>query len=256
MVIPYYWGASHLKRTLASVQAALARTPVAHEILVVDDSPNDPQLAGLVGAAEVRLFRNATNLGIAAARNAGLRAARYDTLHFLDQDDEVDPLFYAETLRRLSPRCHAVLTNASIVKNGRTHVYFRPFFGGLFRWWLTDIRALKYHVYIKTMGQLVLDRKTAAPFVEIEEQGSDDQFAFARLLKTAKPHMAYLPRPLLIYHDHGDNYSYSADFDRSLAQGLLSHLGSPEAVRALSRLSWAERAVGWAARKCGVRPRS
>lgn len=256
MVIPYYWGASRLERTLASVQAALARTAVAHEILVVDDSPNDPRLAGLVGASEVRLIRNATNLGIAAARNAGLGAARYDTLHFLDQDDEVDPLFYAETLRRLSPRCRAVLTNASIVKDGRAHVYFRPLFGGFFRWWLTDFRALKYHVYIKTMGQLVLHRTVAAPFVEIEEQGSDDQFAFARLLKTAKPRLNYHPRPLLIYHDHGENYSYSADFDRSLAQGLLSHLGSAEAVCALSHLSWAERAVGWVARKCCVRPRA
>ena len=256
VVIPYYWGASHLERTLASVQAALARTPVAYEVLIVDDSPNDPRLAELVDAGEVRLIRNATNLGIAAARNAGLRAARYDTLHFLDQDDEISPLFYVETLRRLTPRCCAVLTNASIVKNGRSHIYFRPLFGGFLRWWLTDFRALKYHIYIKTMGQLVLSRNVAAPFVEIEEQGSDDQFAFARLLKTAKSRLKYHPHPLLIYHDHGENYSYSADFDRSLAQGLLSHLGSAEAVRALSHLSWAERAVGWVARKCCVRPRA
>ena len=256
VVIPYYWGASHLERTLASVQAALARIPVAHEILVVDDSPNDPRLADLVDFGEVRLIRNATNLGIAAARNAGLRAARFDTLHFLDQDDEIAPLFYAETLRQFSPQCDAVLTNASIVKNGRAHVYLRPAFNLFFRLWLTDIRALKYHVYIKTMGQLVLNRSTAAPFVEVEEQGSDDQFAFARLLKTAKPRLKYLPQPLLVYHDHGENYSYSADFDRSLSQGLLSHLGSAEAVRALSHLSWAERAVGWVARKCCVRPRA
>ena len=256
VVIPYYWGANHLERTLASVTAALARIPVAHEIIVVDDSPHDPRLAELAGARAVRVIRNATNLGIAAARNAGLRAARYDTLHFLDQDDEIDPLFYTETLRSLSPKCDAVLTNASIVKGDRAHVYLRPAFGLIFRFWLTDIRALKYHVYIKTMGQLVLNRSTAAPFVEIEEQGSDDQFAFARLLKTAKSRLTYLPQPLLIYHDHGENYSYSADFDRSLSQGLLSHLGSAEAVRAISHLSWAERAVGWVARKSCVRPRA
>lgn len=85
IVIPCY----EQKRFLAAaIDSAVNQAVAANEIIVVDDGSKE-DISELVSAyASVRLIRQ-ENRGLAAARNAGLRAATSDKLIFLDADDRL-----------------------------------------------------------------------------------------------------------------------------------------------------------------------
>lgn len=92
VIIPAYNSASTLARAIDSV---LAQSYPAHEIIVVDDGSTDnTALIAEEFGATVRLMRQ-PNSGVAAARNAGARAASGEWLAFLDADD----WYYPERLK-------------------------------------------------------------------------------------------------------------------------------------------------------------
>ncbi len=74
-----------LRRALRSVASQQPRQPA--EVIVVDDGSTDstPEVAEASGA---RVIRHERNLGTAAAKETGMRAARYDWVALLDSDDE------------------------------------------------------------------------------------------------------------------------------------------------------------------------
>jgi glycosyltransferase involved in cell wall biosynthesis len=77
----------------AALRAALWQEDVDHEVVVVDDGSTDgtsDRLAEL-GDPRVRVVRHDHSLGVARARNAGLRAARGEWVSFLDDDDLWSP---------------------------------------------------------------------------------------------------------------------------------------------------------------------
>lgn len=78
-----------------SVGSALAQEDVALEVIVVDDASPDGTLAVAEGLARqdprVRVLRQAVNAGPAAARNAGIDAAKGAWLAVLDADDAMVP---------------------------------------------------------------------------------------------------------------------------------------------------------------------
>jgi glycosyltransferase involved in cell wall biosynthesis len=82
-VIPARDSAAFLAEALESIRAQL---PPPGEIVVVDDGSRDATAEIAASGAGVRLVRQPP-LGIAAARNAGARAARGEWLAFLDADD-------------------------------------------------------------------------------------------------------------------------------------------------------------------------
>jgi GT2 family glycosyltransferase len=91
-VIPCYRQAHFLPD---AVRSALDQTISGIEVVVVDDgSPDDPlaQLAGLTGDPRLVCFRQ-ENLGLAEARNAGVRRSTGTFLSFLDADDWVSPAY-------------------------------------------------------------------------------------------------------------------------------------------------------------------
>ena len=81
-----------MRETVASVQA---QTLADWEMLLVDDGSTDGSraLAARLAAEEprIRLLGWATTAGAAAARNAGIRAARGRFIAFLDADDRWQP---------------------------------------------------------------------------------------------------------------------------------------------------------------------
>jgi glycosyltransferase involved in cell wall biosynthesis len=79
----------------AALRAALLQEAVNHEIVVVDDGSIDETPSRLselaVSEPRLRIVRNERSLGVAAARNAGIRAARGQWIAFLDDDDLWSP---------------------------------------------------------------------------------------------------------------------------------------------------------------------
>ncbi|HET8898233.1 MAG TPA: glycosyltransferase family A protein [Rhodanobacteraceae bacterium] len=91
VVMPVYDAARWLPQALDSV---LAQSHANFEVVAVDDGSRDASadiLARYAAAdARVRVLRQA-NAGVAAARNAAIRAARGDYVAFLDADDRWHP---------------------------------------------------------------------------------------------------------------------------------------------------------------------
>ena len=86
VVIPTQGRWQLLRRTLAG---ALSQRGVELEVVVVDDGSSDETAEGLVelGDQRVRPIRHDVSRHVAAARNAGIAAARGEWIAFLDDDD-------------------------------------------------------------------------------------------------------------------------------------------------------------------------
>lgn len=130
VIVPCYNGG----RFLDSLMASLARQTFRDfEIVIVDDGSDDEQtprkLAALAGRARVL---HQANRGPAAARNAGIRAARADILFMLDCDDTIEPSLLADTvplLRAAPPEIGMVVTHMRLVgaAAGIARRYFNRF---------------------------------------------------------------------------------------------------------------------------------
>jgi len=85
VIIPTYNRAALVPEAMASV---LAQTWRDFEVLVVDDASTDGTAEALAAfGSRIRLLRNTSRLGVAAARNLGISGARGQWLAFLDSDD-------------------------------------------------------------------------------------------------------------------------------------------------------------------------
>jgi glycosyltransferase involved in cell wall biosynthesis len=105
-----------------------------HEVVVVDDGSTDDTEAviGRVAAENVRYLRHPVNLGVAAARNTGVRASQGELIALLDSDDVWKP----EMLERIAsfleahPDIDAAFCDVEIVDGGDGE----PAIPGLARW--------------------------------------------------------------------------------------------------------------------------
>jgi glycosyltransferase involved in cell wall biosynthesis len=95
VVIPVYKTEEHLARCVDSV---LGQDLEGLELILVDDGSPDncPALCDAYALRDARVrVLHQTNIGLAGARNSGLRAARGEYVAFLDSDDWIQPDAYA-----------------------------------------------------------------------------------------------------------------------------------------------------------------
>lgn len=90
VIVPTRDRAALLARALRSV---LGQTYDRFEVLVVDDGSEEDiaAVAGALADDRIRVLRQPRNLGVAAARNRGLKEARGELVAFLDSDDRWMP---------------------------------------------------------------------------------------------------------------------------------------------------------------------
>lgn len=94
VIIPTYNASAYLPD---AIDSALNQTVAPLEVIVVDDGSTDA--TSDVGRAHAAIVvRHATNLGLAAARNSGLAAAKAPVVAFLDDDCEPEPLWAEQLL--------------------------------------------------------------------------------------------------------------------------------------------------------------
>jgi GT2 family glycosyltransferase len=100
IVIPVHNEAHRLKETVLAVHEA---ADVSYEIIVVDDGSTDGCADFLEEnpLLEVRLFRAASRLGVAGARNFGCQQARASVVMFMDGHCQPSQGFLSEMLRAL-----------------------------------------------------------------------------------------------------------------------------------------------------------
>jgi len=99
LIIPAYNEELELSSTIASIRVAASGVTQPYEIIVVDDASTDAtvELAAQAGARVISINRRQ----IAAARNAGARAAQGDYLFFVDADTRINPKHIDEAVAAL-----------------------------------------------------------------------------------------------------------------------------------------------------------
>ncbi len=100
VVIPFFDRTVLLPRTLKSV---IEQTHENLDIILVDDGSKEDTVEVLAKIPDerIRLLRHDRNLGVSAARNTGMKAARGAYISFLDSDDEMFPTKIEKQLAQL-----------------------------------------------------------------------------------------------------------------------------------------------------------
>lgn len=101
----------------AAIESVLGQTFADFELIIVDDGSTDATVEVCARYEDSRVRRvSQQNAGLSAARNAGIREARFSTVAFLDADDRWEPEFLGTVVRefgQLNARFAAVGTACS-----------------------------------------------------------------------------------------------------------------------------------------------
>jgi hypothetical protein len=100
VIVPSYRSdRGHLDACCEAVEVAVQHAPGAtFQLLLVDDGCPLGTARDVAHARSGWTYLNQENAGLSAARNLGILRARATYLHFLDDDDSVDPHFYHHLL--------------------------------------------------------------------------------------------------------------------------------------------------------------
>lgn len=221
IVIPYYHGKKYIENTLNSLVKAIKKIDIIYEIVIVNDSPEE-NIEFLKNEYDnVIIYNNDENKGIAESRNNGKKLCKNEYLYFIDQDDWVSEDFFV-ILKKYFDNDYdcmmfnfnnAYLNGDSIIKISKNYNFL---FGIFLKYFLTDKVLLKYNNFFRTIGQLIIKKDIAEDFLVTKTKGSDDQFMFIDILrKKRRLKIGYISQPILNYRVHANNYTKSADFEKS-----------------------------------------
>jgi glycosyltransferase involved in cell wall biosynthesis len=117
-VIPVYNRKQFIRRAVDSV---LKQTNPVWEIIVVDDGSNDGTSKILKSYGDCIKVIRQDNMGVSAARNAGIKVSGGDWIGLLDSDDEwlPDKIAKAKTFHESNPQIKIFQTEEIWIRNGR-----------------------------------------------------------------------------------------------------------------------------------------
>jgi glycosyltransferase involved in cell wall biosynthesis len=191
VIIPAYNRLDELKRAIDTVATAdVAST----EIIVIDDCSPNLDLSQIsprnAYGVEVRRYRLPRNGGPQAARNLGIRRAKFDYVAFLDSDEEYAP----DKLDRI--RALIARSNPDLVFHAEAGV---PMYNRIGRFWarrLSSIMPLHWFiVFLNPIGtsSLVLRRQGRLGVPTFRHA---EDWAFLLHTVRAQTRVAYIPEEL------------------------------------------------------------
>jgi glycosyltransferase involved in cell wall biosynthesis len=207
IIIPTYNRERLISR---SVKSVLNQTYQDFELIIVDDGSTDNtgELVAGFDDGRIRYIRHEQNRGEAAARNTGIKAARYDYIAYQDSDDEWLPEKLArqiELLENASPRVGVVYTGFWRVENGgKTYIPFS---------WVTQKNGDIHKELLKGNfigSPVVLIKKECFDKVGLFDERLRNLVDWEMWLRISKYyHFRCIDEPLVIAHYHSDNISSS-----------------------------------------------
>lgn len=119
--------AQHLGRALAVLQRERVRIPT--EVIVVDNGSVDNSLEIIASVVpDARVVRNASNQGVARARNQGVRLSHAPYILFLDSDTEMSPGSLATMVEYLEAHSGVAVVGPKLIyPDGRLQYSSRKF---------------------------------------------------------------------------------------------------------------------------------
>ena len=224
IVIPCFNPPGYLAEAIAS---ARKQSHPSIEIILVDDGTSAPDSLSLLhkAADQADKFIKQPNLGLAAARNAGFRAARGAYLLPLDCDDSIDPAFVPECLGALQLNPEAAFAYTDCMVFGTANYTERLTGYNLYH--LLDRNTLVYASVIRRQ-----EWELAGGYDESMRLGYEDWEFWLRLGGLGR-FGAHVPRPLFRYRKHGyslldtarENHQNLVDYIRSRHPELYSDEG-------------------------------
>jgi glycosyltransferase involved in cell wall biosynthesis len=236
VIIPAYNYARYLAEAIDSV---LAQTYPVLEVIVVDDGSTDDTPGVLAAYANrIRAIRQ-QNLGVSAARNTGISAARGEYVAFLDADDVWQPSKLDAQMARFDadPSLGLVHCGAeSFDDKGKTIHFWRDGMQGR-----VAINILRLEPVIAApSSNIVVPRRVAEEIggFDTRMSGSEDwDFAYR---VAARYEIGFTPEPLVRYRIHGGGSHWNiAAMEKGMLLALQKAFALPDpAVQSVRNLSY------------------
>jgi len=225
VVIPAYNIEAYIGRAIESV---LAQTRGADEIIVVDDGSTDNTTAEIKKFGDKVRHMRQENGGAGAARNRGIRAARFEWIGFLDGDDEWHKLYLQSQIELLERNPDLMWSCANTLcclcgedrcgpalkpEKARRLVGNKDYFDNYF-----FSQRCRAGTNINTMmiRREVFDKVGFFPEGQVVSEDTDMWWRIAYQW----PRIGYVPEPLAVYHQ----MSKGSKTNASKAQVLQIHI--------------------------------
>ena len=259
VVMAVYNGEAYLREAIDSI---LAQTLADFEFLVVDDGSRDGS-ADITREYEcrderVRLLSLPQNMGMADARNAGIKAATGEFVTFMDCDDISLPRRLERQVAFLEahPEIGAAGTEGKLMSADMSQVIYR--FKLPQRHPLIVYDTLAGLCFIYTTVMFRREFLQAVGGYEAGRRSGEERELPWRMLKQTDIRFANLPESLYLYRRHETSHSATRDdvpqhrqqADEIKARILRELWGEapPDSLDRLQRVSSGER-LGWAERR-------
>lgn len=230
VIIPAY---NYARFLLDALNSALGQNYSPLEIIVVDDGSTDETASVLGGITDPRLrIIRQPNAGLSAARNTGIREAKYSFIAFLDADDRWADGFLSVTMSRFRelPDDFAIVATGSqrmtvdgqLVEQPRTLVHPPPI-----------LRAGDFILVNRMFPSAVVARRSAlleCGGFDTKLRSSEDRDMWIRI--TTRHRAAHIPKTFAHIRRHGENMSKNAG---RMRVNTLRVLGKAWHARAVSR---------------------
>lgn len=217
IIIPFYKHTEYLIRLLNNIynQETIKKGLLTYEIIIIIDSIESEitelkqsiqEAIGFNLLEHLYFIKNATNLGVAASRNTGIKASKGKWLHIVDQDDEFNLDFYRLIQYNEQNNANFLLVNGLFKYEPQhfTHkiYYLKP---------TINLKNLIIDDFIRSPGQ-VLFKKSILNGVFFRtakcHRGCDDRFFWIELFNNNDHiNVVYSSTCYYIAHIHANNFS-------------------------------------------------